>query len=180
MSTCPKCRTQTLVPIVGAGGGEAPSRCMTCRGVWVPRNAVVVEELERAAPTREASAAADARVGLCPAGHGLLRRAKLGGALDFALDRCSHCGGTWFDAGEWHEIATRRLLESLDDLWDPLHQRHVREQQTLDHWRDQLAGALGEQTLDDLERLADVLAHHPAGPQALAFLQESIRSRHKA
>jgi len=174
MSQCPKCRTATLAPI--SAGPDAPARCSACRGVWVPRHAIVLEDLDE--PSRDAvSQHADARAGLCPAGHGLMWRVRLEGDLGFALDRCSTCSGTWFDAGEWSEIASRHLLDSLDDFWDPLKQKQAREEKGLQNWRGALLASLGEKTMGELEDLAQVLATHQDGGQALAYLQEAVRVR---
>jgi Zn-finger nucleic acid-binding protein len=178
MLMCPKCRSATLATFSGGGRAEHPARCSQCRGVWVPRRASVFESLEDGGPD-SAGASSDAHAGLCPKGHGLLRRARLDGDLGFALDRCSTCGGTWFDAGEWHEIASRQLLESLDDLWDPVKQRQAREIKGLDRWRSEMLATLGAKTMGELEDLARVLATHPDGVQALAFLQEAVRLRRR-
>ena len=177
MTPCPKCLTATLEPLgAAAPGADAPVRCATCRGIWVPRHAILFADLDDRAPaTRDVNP--DAKAGCCPAGHGLLRRARLEGELGFALDRCPSCGGTWFDAGEWHELATRQLLGSLDALWDPLQQRRAREEQARIHWREDLERRLGPRLLADLESLGDALAGHPDAPQALTYLEERSRRR---
>jgi Zn-finger nucleic acid-binding protein len=177
MATCPKCRTSSLAPLSDASaGGGVPLRCSACRGVWVPRHAILFSGLDDfgRAPDHPSL---DAKVGRCPAGHGLLRRARLEGELRFALDRCPTCGGTWFDAGEWHELATRHLLTSLDDLWDPLKQRRARETKALERWRAELERRLGPKLLGQVEKLGDALAGHDDAAQALAFLEERIRGR---
>ncbi|MGC4115847.1 MAG: zf-TFIIB domain-containing protein [Myxococcales bacterium] len=176
MTSCPKCRTAHLSPIDPAvSGADAPLRCPSCQGTWVPRHAILFTDLEPSSASSEAAKGNDTRTGMCPAGHGLLRRARLEGALDFALDRCPACGGTWFDAGEWHEVASRHLLGALDQLWDPLRQRQAREEKALGHWRSELEQRLGAQLVSDLDALGDALRGHPDAAQALAYLGDRVR-----
>ncbi|HEY3446767.1 MAG TPA: zf-TFIIB domain-containing protein [Myxococcales bacterium] len=177
MANCPKCRTTPLSPIdSGAAGADAPQRCPGCHGIWIPRHAILFSDLEAGAPAADPVAKSnDAKAGMCPSGHGLLRRARLEGEVGFALDRCPACGGTWFDAGEWHELASRHLLGSLDVLWDPLQQRRSREEQALNRWHEEMERRLGPRLLGDLEKLGDLLAGHPDAAQALAYLGDRVR-----
>ncbi len=55
----------------------------------------------------------DDKTGLCPEGHGIMVRAKIDVEDPFYLEKCTHCGGIWFDSGEWQQIAQHQLIESL-------------------------------------------------------------------
>ena len=102
---CPKCRTATLASLVPYAA-EPPHRCSGCGGYWVPlavaaRLAEFMPEDAAGTTDGPAPAAADARAGLCPNGHGLLVFARIELDGHFYLDRCPTCSGVWFDRGEW-------------------------------------------------------------------------------
>jgi len=46
----------------------------------------------------------DNRTGPCPSGHGIMIRAKVDIDEPFYLEKCTTCGGIWFDHGEWLRI----------------------------------------------------------------------------
>jgi len=47
----------------------------------------------------------------------------------------------------------------------------------LARWRAALLARLGDKTMGELEDVVQVLAKHPDGVQALAYLQEAVRLR---
>ncbi len=101
-----------------------------------------------------------------------MRRAHVELEKGFWLDRCPTCGGTWFDAGEWEQIAAHQMERGLDDLWDPQWQRHAREAKAAAHWREDIAATFGPRTLELLAELAQLLRGHPKAQVALTWLQE--------
>src|SRR5438105_10017850 len=134
---CPKCKSATLAPLSAAKPAvrsEAvpvpPSRCTNCRGVWMPHGALSLD-LGLAKDDKPAPHAptddTNAKVGFCPAGHGLLIRARVDTADPFHLDRCGTCAGIWFDAGEWARLASTEWMNQIDQLWDPVFRKRLRE-----------------------------------------------------
>lgn len=112
----------------------------------------------------------DASAGLCPHGHGILRRASVP-ELEFFLDRCSTCWGIWFDAGEWTRLAQARCFETLPEIWSEGWQREQRSQRsTASHlaWAEETFGA---ELLGRLLEVGNLLTDHPSRSEALAFLQ---------
>jgi Zn-finger nucleic acid-binding protein len=116
----------------------------------------------------------DALTGFCPSGHGMLIRAKVDVDDPFYLERCSRCGGIWFDGGEWEKLASTHLVVHLRDLWDPLFQRRMIRERTEKHHRDHLAAGLGEPVVAGLDQLADTLKEHPLGSAAVAYFLNRI------
>jgi Zn-finger nucleic acid-binding protein len=183
-TTCPKCKTPTLrhISLTRPVGSDpslvAPSRCATCQGVWLPHEAIVLELKPSDMAEGDAGAApkgADTRPGLCPGGHGLLNRARTEGTPSFHLDRCETCRGIWFDAGEWAAVSASQWLHHLDDLWDPVHRKQLREQTERHHRLETLRTALGEEVFQKVVAAADALRDHPQRSVALAFLLDEAR-----
>lgn len=126
---CPKCRRKAMTRFPGSVGPDV-WLCSRCGGVWVPdgkaANAEPPEDLVSATTVVDS----DSRAGLCPAGHGILSRARLDVGEGFYLDRCSHCSGVWFDAGEWQQVSAAGLSAGLFAIWTEPWQRRQREART--------------------------------------------------
>ncbi|MFT5353873.1 MAG: Zn-finger nucleic acid-binding protein [Polyangiales bacterium] len=94
--------------------------------------------------------------------------------LEFALDRCSRCGGVWFDHGEWERLAEANVVENLSALWDPAFRaakRQAREQQHID---DELRAVIGEESFGRLREFTDWLANDPAKSRVLAWIEHEL------
>jgi Zn-finger nucleic acid-binding protein len=46
---------------------------------------------------------------VCPECSKILIRCKVGRGIEFYLDRCTNCGGIWFDKNEWQVPKSRNL-----------------------------------------------------------------------
>jgi len=174
---CPKCRD---VPLKRPSSGTSVARCYHCHGAWIAVEEVA--DLVRDGSIMDPAsmlprkADGDGLGGLCPEGHGILTRARVE-ADDghFHLERCAECRGIWFDAGEWHRLASAHLVSNLDDLWDPSWQRARRLQREDERTKKRLAETLGARLLADLESVAERLAKHPHAAEALAYLSARLR-----
>jgi Zn-finger nucleic acid-binding protein len=184
---CPKCRTPSLHPLSAdrapslEGALPPPSICEKCRGVWLPHEAIrdglVPAALHVEDVATPVAADADERAGLCAAGHGIMRRARVDvGAHPLHLDRCGTCLGIWFDAGEWATIAASQWLRHLDDLWDPVFRKRLRDATARDHHLETLRQALGDATFDKVVTVAEALREHPMKSVALAYLLDETRT----
>lgn len=122
-------------------------------------------------------ASGDGLGGLCPEGHGILSRARVDtGDGPFHLERCAECSGLWFDAGEWHKIASSHLINHLGSIWDPEWQRARRRAQSQARHTEKMKTELGEALLIKLDELATQLARNPKRGEAIAYLMERIQS----
>lgn len=187
--TCPKCREETLErkeplryerPEHGAGPRKTPallpSRCTRCHGLWLTREeiarlrageAVLKPDAEDAPPQ---DLEVDRRGGLCPDCGRILVRAFLGERSEeeveddetgFYLDRCAHCGGIWFDAGEWRELAEDPEVEDLSSLWDPEWHRRRVEERNRRAYLARLEERLGPELFLAVESLVERLREEP-------------------
>lgn len=199
--TCPKCREETLERrermVYRRAGAEAgtppplvPAICTRCHGLWLTRDDIArlqggsaslkLEVPEAPPPDPEA----DRRGGLCPDCGRILVRAYLGeepveegGADDggFYLDRCAHCGGIWFDAGEWQALAADPSIDDLSRLWDPEWRRSRIEERNRLANRTRLEERLGPELLEAVEGLIARLRDEPEKrAAALAHLHEEL------
>lgn len=179
---CPKCESAQLQSVSGASSISSshsrPRQCPGCRGVWVPFAAFAALEdedflAEHDSPAGDAEY--DRRIGACPEGHGMMRRARVQWDDTYFLDRCGSCGGIWFDAGEWSRIANERLLENITEIWT-LAYRSRRTQERVDAALGaDLQQKLGEDTFALLLELAKKLHGHPHASAAAAYLRHLLR-----
>lgn len=159
-------------------GGNALS-CGTCHGLWVLGLEDVIHELEpdpgAFAEVPPHNRETDSRAGLCPYGHGILRRAQTHLDPPFYLERCSICSGIWFDQGEWERVATQGLLSGLFEIWAPAWQMRKqaaeREKKMIEEARERL----GPEIVASIADLGSSLRGHPARSQGVALLVEVIR-----
>jgi Zn-finger nucleic acid-binding protein len=97
-------------------------------------------------------------------------RARVELDAPFYLERCVHCGGVWFDAGEWQRLATSHLLSSLLEFWTPAWRWRSQQEKARKAARERLSTRLGPELFEKLQALAAALNTHPARDEALAFL----------
>lgn len=184
---CPKCPDIDLVRARLDGAPHrlrhVPSVCPRCDGLWVHLDTItslvelgdqgVAGPVDRVMSPRT-EGGADSRTGLCPEGHGLLTRAPVPGVVpdspSFWLERCATCDGVFFDTGEWHALARRRLLGDLRLLWNESWRRDRRRERAHDVERRWLEETLGSDLLTRLNALGAELREHPSRSAALAHL----------
>ncbi|MFL5450767.1 MAG: zf-TFIIB domain-containing protein [Myxococcales bacterium] len=127
-------------------------------------------EVSKAIPAK-----ADARSGVCPLCRGVLVRARVEGEHPFHLDRCPICAGIWFDSGEWAAIAASEWLTHLDDLWDPVWRKRVRERRAEKRHLETLEHALGPEAFEKMTEVVRLLRGHPMRSLGLSFLIDELR-----
>jgi Zn-finger nucleic acid-binding protein len=176
---CPKCKSATLGLVHEEITPGAVRRCSACHGHFLSADAVdrigAVEEMRVTDPPPAEGKVADTRTGLCPEGHGILRRARVEAKdVEFFLERCASCRGVWFDAGELSSLAAMHLLGQLEAYWDPDYQRARREAEVQQHLDDAMREAIGAATFEKLRALAGELRASPKRAMALAWLAEHL------
>lgn len=179
--TCPKCKERYLSPIQAVPPTATRAwTCKGCQGIWVPHEALdhlstseVLYEIDSIPSERPEQ---DRRTGLCPEGHGILKRARMAWEEPYFLERCSHCHGLWFDAGEWTRVASQSLLDDVSHLWTSTYRRRITEESTTRLRRADLLEKFGEELFTELDVLSKRLRDSPLRSAALAFLIEESRT----
>jgi Zn-finger nucleic acid-binding protein len=152
--------------------------------MWLPR--AEADRLVRREPRTEEGVAqeaplpasdADRRTGACPIGHGLMGRARVDLDTPFYLERCMLCGGVWFDAGEWNQLATSHLLGSLHEFWTPAWRWRSQQEKVRKAELERLKTRLGPELFAQVQAVAAALREHPARDEAMAFIHSSDRER---
>ena len=158
-------------------------RCPDCKGHWVksfqywkwrdsqPKHTLPARDeltcCETASPTRDSQAGK-----LCPeCGHFLTRR-PVGHGVTFNLDRCSHCGGMWFDKSEWDSLQSRSLHRDSHFVFTEAWQAEVNEANRLELARARLLKLLGEQDYSELMRIAVWIRNHEQRSILLAAIND--------
>lgn len=179
---CPVCTPRQALVRAFAEGSPAAHRCGNCGGRWV-RNADYTAWMKSGEPgsgsAGESAGAArpggapdnEPRMRRCPDCQYVLARLRVGQGIDFTIDHCRNCAGTWFDASEWDVLRERGLhddlLHVLTDEW----QQSIRDEERRARLDAAFRARVGD---DDYARLLEVkewLDAHPRRPELLAFLQ---------
>jgi Zn-finger nucleic acid-binding protein len=174
---CPKCGAAALAALEGS----VIRSCVTCHGFWVPPAALAEPDVVQRLKERDLHPAhpleQDHRTGVCPEGHGLLRRARASNDDPYFIERCARCGGLWFDPGEWSRLADANLLRDVTSLWSPAWREHLSEEQNRASLESDLRRKLGVEIFELMERLVGKLTDPAQRALALAYLQQRLRDR---
>lgn len=122
----------------------------------------------------------DQKTGVCPEGHGIMIRARIEVEEPFYLERCSRCGGIWFDAGELEKIITHNLVGNLSDFWCKSWQSRRRKERSRSNYLESNRKLLGDDVFDEVMKLSEILGQHPEKGRAIALLQQEVMSISKS
>jgi Zn-finger nucleic acid-binding protein len=117
----------------------------------------------------------DKRSGLCPSGHGIMIRARVDIDEPFYLEKCTACGGIWFDNGEWVRIAGNNLASVLGSLWSKAWQRKQRREKSRDSFLEMNRRLFGDLLFEEIMELSKKLKKHTEKDRAMALLQQEIQ-----
>jgi len=116
----------------------------------------------------------DSKTGICPQGHGIMTRAKIEIDEPFYLEKCSTCGGVWFDQGEWQKLEKNNLKENINDFWCKSWQRQQRQAKERTNYLELNKKILGNVAFEKIMELSEILKIHPEKGRAIALLQQEI------
>ncbi len=168
---CPKCKTTELEK----SEYNSPFFCQECKGIWSPKTEnlslpdITIESIDDGLATEN-----DRKTGLCPSGHGIMIRAQVNIDEPFYLEKCTACGGIWFDKGEWQRIAENNLSDNLNIIWSNSWQREQRKRKNRKSFLETNQKLLGEQIFNEIMKLSEKLKDHPEKDRAIALLQQEV------
>lgn len=169
---CPKCKEAELRKL----GFDSPYNCYKCGGMWIEHEKFpeFIERQEQTNNEEIGTGLNDDKTGLCPAGHGIMIRARIDIDEPFYLEKCSTCGGVWFDNGEWKKIINYNLTESFSEFWCAAWQIKQRNEKNRRNYLDINRKLLGDTIFNEIMNLSEILKSHPEKGRALALLQQEI------
>jgi len=110
------------------------------------------------------------RARACPACSGPMARYRVLPANSFRLDRCPHCQLVWLDGGEWSALVGAGLAEQLDRILADGWQRRVLADEARLRRQTVLRQRLGDEVVDELQRIQTWLQDRPNRRELLALL----------
>ncbi len=130
---CPACRAKTRRADLEPG---LPARqCKACEGYWIPSFHYwrwVCQKGEARPPENDENLplpSTDTKQALiCPECQHILLKARVGRGLSFYVDRCMHCGGLWFDKGEWTALQNVNLAAEIYAMYTTVWKRQEKQQ----------------------------------------------------
>ena len=169
---CPKCKTVEL----NQSNHHSPYYCSECGGLWLQSSEksalsdISIEVSDTSSNTNDY----DKKTGVCPSGHGVMIRAKVDIDEPFYLEKCTACGGIWFDKGEWRRIAENNLAENLDVIWLKSWQRKQSQEKNRQSFLETNKKILGEDIFNHIIDLSEKLNQHPEKDRAVSLLWHEI------
>ncbi len=158
---CPVCKTSVLAtePL---DENLLTLRCPDCEGHWVKsfqywkwRDAQPSSFQDVVTQDDPGPLGRDSKPGkLCPECGRFLMHRPVGHDVPFNLDRCSHCGGMWFDQCEWDILQTHSLHRDAHFIFTEAWQAEVKETMRTEMERARLKNLLGDA---DYNRLIDFM-----------------------
>jgi Zn-finger nucleic acid-binding protein len=174
---CPKCKDVSLKK----KDYDSPYNCNICGGIWVEFDKVPAffDTMSNVESKEIAGNLNDDKTGFCPLGHGLMTRAKVESNDDpFYLEKCSSCGGIWFDNDEWRRVINNKLEENLNDIWCSSWQTQQRKKKSRTNYLEINKKILGMEVFERVLELSEILKDHPEKGRAMALLHQEIEQNH--
>jgi Zn-finger nucleic acid-binding protein len=152
--------------------------CSACEGTWVKgyqywkwlktHGSILPEKTADLAADIPVSDSRQAKICI-ECGHVLLRN-KVGHGVPFYLDRCSACGGIWFDKNEWEVLKSRNLHDEIHLIFTAAWQNDNRKKEQEAAYEKSLAETIGEKEHDELKRFKSWISAHPQKNLILGYL----------
>lgn len=175
--TCPVCKEDTL-SVKELEPKLFSSRCSKCDGVFISAEQygqwlhLHGENLPEK-PSEESMKIAPAEsfgAKFCPECKFMLMKYKVGHKLSFAINRCSHCGGMWFDKNEWEVLKSRNLHDDIHFVFSHAWQSAVRAEEHQTAMDEILRREIGDADLEEIRRIRAWLHAHPRSAELYAYL----------
>jgi Zn-finger nucleic acid-binding protein len=174
---CPVCATTSLESL---DPNALPQRlvCGRCGGQWIKafqywkwlkahgENLPEKPPQEgKSLPVSDSTAAK-----LCPECGHFLRRSKVGHGIDFHVDRCTACGGIWFDKNEWEILESRNLHDDVHFIFSSAWQHGVVKEEQRQDYEKRVEAILGKEAFARVKEFKAWVESHPRHHTIKAFL----------
>ena len=154
------------------------NQCSGCGGRWVAswQYWKWKEQYGGHLPNRPVAGADDLSVEdstaakLCPECRHFLRRYPVGEDLDFSLDRCGNCGGTWFDKNEWEVLKSRGLHENVHQVFSEIWQHRLRNADHQTRMDNMYKEKFGPGDYEKIKEIKEWITGHACEAELKAFL----------
>ena len=178
---CPICKGSVLHK-AQMETGLAAMACSKCSGKWVQSyqywlwHDMQGKKLPDASAKDTACAAElhtlqdSKNAKLCPECGHFLRRYPVGHEIDFQLDRCSNCGGIWFDANEWEVLVQRGLHNNVHMMFSAIWQGQVLKEQKSKSMREHYLQKFGLADFQKASEIRQWLLNHKLSSELYAFI----------
>lgn len=108
----------------------------------------------------------------CPDCQHLMRKAKVGHGLEFYLDRCSHCGGVWFDEHEWAFLQATGLDSKVHLIFSEPWQAQIRQDEFKKVLQQTYRSNLGNDDYARAIAIKEWINNHPNKGYLLSLLNQ--------
>jgi Zn-finger nucleic acid-binding protein len=109
---------------------------------------------------------------VCPECTRLTMHCRVGHGVDFYLDRCSHCGGIWFDRNEWAALKARNLHDDTHYIFSNAWQDRLRREEQSAQREARVRDLLGDDAYDEVGRFKIWLATQEHRALILGYLRQ--------
>jgi Zn-finger nucleic acid-binding protein len=110
----------------------------------------------------------------CPDCNHLMRKAKVGHGIDFYLDRCSTCGGVWFDQNEWETLYQRNLHNVVHLIFSDAWQAQLRQEELKKLLEQVYRSSLGDYDYEMALQIKTWIEAHPQKDYIYSLLHQSL------
>lgn len=174
---CPACNLPSLSPYELENNLQG-YKCDQCGGSWISGAQYWKWLNSHGGPlpekdpqfTKELPVTDSGQAKICiECGH-LMIRNKVGHGLAFFLDRCSACGGTWFDKNEWEILKSRNLHDEIHAIFTAVWQSDNRKHEMQTNHENALLTVLGKEDYENLKTLKSWVGKHPKKNWIMAYL----------
>jgi len=166
--------------LTGVLTGGLPARvCPVCGGAllglddyraWRQSRSAQRQPVPKMAGSLPPFAEEGGRARPCPACAGPMTRYRAAAGSNLRLDRCSHCQLVWLDGGEWAALAAAGLDDRLDNILTDAWQRRIQLDVSRQRREAALRLRLGDEVVEELQRIQSWLHSRPNGRELLALL----------
>ncbi|MEO0867883.1 MAG: zf-TFIIB domain-containing protein [Cyanobacteria bacterium J06642_11] len=179
---CPSCQTVPLKRL-RLDDSLTVHTCESCEGQWISSydywhwlewetNDAHIQPCHSVDLSDRLELVDNTRATFCPECNHLMRRAKVGHGLEFYLDRCSHCGGSWFDKGEWELLKACNIHNKVHLVFSEAWQSQIRQAEFNRVLEETYRSALGNDDYAQALLIRDWLEQHPHRDYILSLLNQ--------